>query len=69
MLQICNAKTLVPQIINVWHLGLLGFNTTYRIQQLIASRHSADIITSQKGGLDTLLLVEHLPGNMSIFAI
>lgn len=62
MQQICHAKTLIPQSINVWFLGPLGFNTTYRIQQLLASKHHATMNLSQKATLDTLLLVEHFPG-------
>ncbi|CAH0722460.1 unnamed protein product, partial [Brenthis ino] len=48
-------------MIKVWRLGLLGYDTAYKIQSTIARKHLDAIAKGSAANYDTLLLVEHKP--------
>lgn len=46
-------------IVNVWFVGVLPYQPTFRIQQLLAARH---VKATSDSAVDTILIVEHTPG-------
>ncbi|XP_075986383.1 lipoyl(octanoyl) transferase 2 [Anticarsia gemmatalis] len=48
-------------MIKVWKLGMISYDTALKIQLALARKHLDALMKGQDGNFDTLLLVEHKP--------
>ncbi|CAH2267116.1 putative lipoyltransferase 2, mitochondrial [Pararge aegeria] len=48
-------------MVKVWKLGLISYDTAYKIQSSIARKHLEAMMKGVNGDYDTLLFVEHKP--------
>lgn len=48
-------------MVRVWKLGLMSYDTAFKIQTALARKHLDGIMKNQDTNFDTLLLVEHKP--------
>lgn len=48
-------------MVKVWKLGLISYDTAFKIQSSIARKHLDAIMKGVNVDYDTLLLVEHKP--------
>ncbi|XP_047514693.1 putative lipoyltransferase 2, mitochondrial [Pieris napi] len=48
-------------MVKVWRLGLMSYDTAFKIQTAIARKHFDSMIKGMDANYDTLLLVEHKP--------
>lgn len=48
-------------MVKVWKLGLMSYDTAFKIQMALARKHLDAVLKGQDSTCDTLLLVEHKP--------